>query len=120
MAINVLQIAWVMFAAAAVGGLLFVVLSLLRVTYPRWFALGHGALGLLACVVLAGRVLGDGGAASPQARWALCLLVATFLGGALLFGWWRPRRGRLWLALGHGRAVRRRLPGRRLTRVSGP
>lgn len=99
---NLLRLSWFLFAAGACGGATFVVMSVMRTSYPRWFAAGHGLLGLTASAFLAVAVLKEGGSASPQATWALGLLVAGLLGGAVLFGWLKVRRGRVWLALGHG------------------
>jgi peptidoglycan/LPS O-acetylase OafA/YrhL len=78
---------WVL-AAAAAGGLLFGLLSAMKVRYPSWFGLGHGVLGLTGLIML-GYALYTAGpdTAIPQtAYWALGLLGAAFLGGALFFG----------------------------------
>jgi hypothetical protein len=100
--VNLLRLSWFLFAAGACGGALFVLMSVRRIAYPRWFAAGHGLVGLTACVLLTIGVLDATSAAPMRAAWALALLVVAMLGGAFLFGWLQVRRARVPLALGHG------------------
>lgn len=99
---TLLQLAFLMFAAGACGGVLFVVLGVLKVRYPRWFGAGHGLLGLVACGVLGKAVFLSEAPVPPQATWALAVFVAALLGGVTLFRLLAVQRGRLLLALGHG------------------
>ncbi len=96
-------IAFVMFAAGAAGGVLFAVLRLANVHYPRWFGAGHGLLGLTAVCVLGYAVSQSvDGAPRTQATWALGVFIAGLLGGVTFFRLLpRPRRPML-LVLGHG------------------
>jgi hypothetical protein len=99
---TLLQIACLMFAAGAAGGVLFTVLTALRLPYPRWFGAGHGLLGLAAVGVLAYAVFRGAEPVPQHATWALAVLTAAMLGGVTLFRVIKPRHGRVWLAMGHG------------------
>lgn len=99
---TLLQIAFYMFAAGACGGVSFTILTALKRPYPRWFAAGHGLLGLSALLLLAYAVFLAAQPVPPQATGALAVLAAALLGGELLFRLMSPRRGRVWLAIGHG------------------
>ena len=100
---SLIQIAFLMLAAGACGGALFVVLLARGVHYPAWFGAGHGLLGL-AAVGLLGFALkqATGGMPTPQAWWALGVLAAALLGGVTLFRFMFPSRRPIWLALMHG------------------
>ncbi|MFT6056787.1 hypothetical protein [Zhongshania sp. BJYM1] len=94
---------WVL-AAAASGGLLFALLSAMKVRYPSWFGVGHGVLGFVGLIML-GYALYTAGpdATIPQtAYWALGLLGAAFLGGALFFGVVFRQAKPWWAILSHG------------------
>lgn len=99
---TLLQIACLMFAAGAAGGVLFTLLTALKLRYPRWFGAGHGLLGLAAVLVLAYAVYAGDQPVPQLATWALAVLAAALLGGVTLFRVMAPRRGRVLLALGHG------------------
>lgn len=100
---SLFQIAFLMLAAGACGGVLFAVLQGLRIAYPRWFGAGHGLLGLAGVGTLAWAVVHLPGAtlASP-AVWALGAFAAALLGGVTLFRWLSPQRRPLVLVLMHG------------------
>jgi hypothetical protein len=100
---SLIQIAFVMLAAGACGGLLFVVLLARGVRYPAWFGAGHGLLGL-AAVGLLGFALNQAsnGMPTPQAWWALGVLAAALLGGVSLFRLLFPARRPIALVLMHG------------------
>ncbi len=71
----------IVFALAAVGGLVLAS-HLFRGQFPPWaLSIGHALLGALGLVLLIAAVLG--GAASP-ANWALIILVVAALGGFFL------------------------------------
>jgi hypothetical protein len=99
---NLQQISFAMFAAAASGGVLFTVLILLKKHYPRALAAGHGVLGVSALVVL-GLALSKSATPVPATGWwAIGSLGAASCGGVLLFRVLRPKGRRLLLALMHG------------------
>jgi hypothetical protein len=99
---NLQQIAFAMFAAAAGGGLLFTALISLRKHYPRALAAGHGLLGVSALTVL-GYSLSESPAPVPATGWwAIGVLGAACCGGVLLFRVLRLKGRRLSLALMHG------------------
>jgi hypothetical protein len=94
---------WVL-AATAAGGLLFGLLAAMKVAYPSWFGLGHGALGLAGLLIL-GYALYTAGpeiAIPDGAYWALGLLGAAFLGGGLFFGVLFRQARPWWAIAGHG------------------
>ncbi|MDY6890742.1 MAG: hypothetical protein SVU24_03935 [Pseudomonadota bacterium] len=94
---------WVL-AATAAGGLFFGLLSAMNVRYPSWFSLGHGVLGLIGLIMLGYALYTTGpGTATPQsAYWALGLLGAAFLGGALFFGVVFRQAKPRWAMVTHG------------------
>ncbi len=94
---------WVV-AATAVGGLLLGLLSAMKIHYPSWFGLGHGGLGLAGLIGL-GYALYSGGldaALWQAAAWALGLLGAAFLGGAVFFGVLFRQVKPWWAIVAHG------------------
>jgi hypothetical protein len=97
------QIAFLMLAAGACGGALFIVLLTMRIRYPTWFGAGHGLLGL-AAIGLLGFALWQSSTMKtlPQAWWAFGVLAAALLGGVTLFRLLFPERRPIWLALMHG------------------
>lgn len=99
---SLIQIAFFMLAAGASGGLLFTSLIAMNKRYPRWFASGHGLLGLAALGVL-GYALSQSTTPLPTAAWwSIGVLGMTWCGGLLLFRVLRPKVSRLLLALMHG------------------
>jgi hypothetical protein len=100
---SLVQIAFLMLAAGACGGVLFVVLLARGVRYPAWFGAGHGLLGL-AAIGLLGFALQQAasGMPAPRAWWALGVLAAALLGGVTFFRLLFPTRRPIWLALMHG------------------
>ena len=98
-----IQIAFLMLAAGACGGLLFTGLRLLRVPYPRWLGAAHGLLGLAALATL-GLALAQAPSEAPltQAWWALGVFTAALLGGLMFFRWRRRPNQSLVMALMHG------------------
>jgi len=99
---NLQQISFAMFAAAASGGLLFTALISFRKHYPRALAAGHGLIGVSAWAVL-GYALSESPAPVTAAGWwAIGVLGAAGCGGGLLFRVLRLKGRRLSLALMHG------------------
>jgi hypothetical protein len=79
-----MNIAAVLFAAAALGGLALAGLRLSgRELPPLWLAIVHGLAAATGLIMLIVAVIGS--AASAQARWALGLFVVAALGGFALF-----------------------------------
>lgn len=100
---SLIQIAFLMLAAGACGGALFIVLLLMGVRYPAWFGMGHGLLGLAAIGLLGfALVQASSGMPAPRAWWALGVLAAAMLGGFTLFKLLLPERRPIGLALMHG------------------
>lgn len=91
-------------AVVASGGLLLALLSITNMRYPSWFGLGHGGLALVGLVALGYALYNAGPDASiPQAAfWALGLLAAAFLGGALFFGVLFRHAKPRWAIMAHG------------------
>jgi hypothetical protein len=102
-AMSLFQIAFLIFAAGAGGGVLFTALLALGVRYPRWMGAGHGTMGLLALAVL-GYALSQAPADAGLSRawWALGVFALALLGGLTLFRFLFPQRRPLVLALLHG------------------
>jgi len=101
---ELIQWSFWLLAAAAAGGLFFGLLSAMKVSYPSWFGLGHGGLGLAGLVTLGYALYSAGpdAALPPAAIWALGLLGAAFLGGALFFGVLFRQAKPWWAFVGHG------------------
>lgn len=100
---SLLQIAFLMLAAGACGGLLFTGLRLLRVPYPRWFGAAHGLLGLAALATLGlALATAPADASLTRAWWALGVFAAALLGGLTFFRWLRRPNTSLVMALMHG------------------
>jgi peptidoglycan/LPS O-acetylase OafA/YrhL len=79
-----LSIAAILFAVAALGGLLLAFNHFTGRARPWPLAIIHGAVAASAFVVFLLAVV-QGGAASPKVYWSLGLFAAAALGGLLLF-----------------------------------
>jgi len=79
-----MQVAAILFAMAAAGGLLMLVMCLRGADRPpTWLALGHGALAVAGLITLILAAVNDG---LPQlAQIALGVFVLAALGGSFLF-----------------------------------
>jgi hypothetical protein len=99
---NLPQLSFAMFAAAASGGLLFTVLILVKKHYPRALAAGHGLLGVSALALLGYALFSSPTPVSAAGWWAIGVLGAATCGGVLLFRVWRLNAPRWLLALMHG------------------
>jgi hypothetical protein len=96
------QIAFVLFAAVASGGVLMTGLIVFRVRLPGFLGPAHGLAGLAALVFLFGINL-HGGDATPSTQWwALGVFFAGFVGGLLLFRVLFKEKAPLPLAALHG------------------
>jgi hypothetical protein len=97
---SLIQIAFLMLAAGASGGVLFAVMIALGVRYPSWFGAAHGLLGL-AAVALLGYALMQG---TPPVRawWAFGVFATGLVGGVTLFRLIFPDRRPLAMAAMHG------------------
>ena len=105
-AVAMLQVAVLLFALTAAGGLVMAGIRLLRKhNPPAWLSMVHGLLAAAALTLVAYAVLA-GGAPSP-AGWALVLFVLVAGGGAAmnLLWQWRQRPLPVPLMLGHGAAA---------------
>ncbi|MCP4059562.1 MAG: hypothetical protein GY738_20115 [Pseudoalteromonas sp.] len=101
---GLIQWSFWMLVAAAAGGLFFGLLSVMKVRYPSWFGLGHGALGLAGLMTL-GYALYGAPPNVPLPRpviYAFWLLSFSFFGGAVLFGMLFRQSKPLWAIVGHG------------------
>lgn len=99
---NLMQIAFIVFAAIAAGGLLMAAMIAVKARIPAFMSAGHGlgALGALALLFVANL---QGGEATPAlAWWALIVFLAGFTGGMLLFRVLFKNKAPLPLALVHG------------------
>lgn len=99
---TLIQSAYVALAAAASGGLLFVLLLVTGTRYPRWFGAGHGALGLLGLALMGLALFGQGAEYPARATWGFAVVTAALLGGATFFRLIHRDRRPLPLALAHG------------------
>lgn len=95
------QIAFVLFAAAAAGGLLMVGMIIAKIQIPSFLGPVHGltALGALATLLVANL---QGEATLERAWWALGVFAAGLIGGVLFFRVLFPRSAPLFLIAGHG------------------
>lgn len=99
---NLTQIAFVLFALIALGGLTMTAMIAGRIRIPAFMGVGHGLGALAALAVLfAANLLGED--ATPSAAWwALVVFLAGFTGGMLLFRVLFREKAPLALALVHG------------------
>lgn len=99
---NLVQWAFVVLAAGASGGLLFVMLLMAGKRYPRWFGAGHGVLGLMGLALMGFALFGQGAVLPTRAYWGFAVVAAALLGGATLFRLVHRDRRPLPLAVAHG------------------
>jgi hypothetical protein len=97
---SLIQIAFLMLAAGACGGVLFTVLIAMGVRYPSWFGAGHGLLGLAALGVLGFALTQT--ALPVRGWWAFGVFAAGLIGGLTLFRMIFPDRRPIAAALLHG------------------
>jgi hypothetical protein len=95
------QIAFVMFALVAGGGVLMVGMIVAKQKIPALIHTGHGLFGLAALAVLFAANL-HGANTPPQAWWALGVFASGLVGGLTLFRVLFAGRPTLLLALMHG------------------
>lgn len=85
MDLNLTQIAFVLFAAIAAGGLTMAAIIAAKKNVPGFMGVGHGLGGLAALGVLFAANLKGGDATPDAAWWALVVFLAGLIGGLLLF-----------------------------------
>ncbi len=96
------QIAFLLFAAIAAGGLTMAAIIAFGKSPPSFMGPGHGIGGLAACGLLFYANL-QGGDATPEAAWwALIVFVSGLAGGLLLFRVLFKGATPLILIAGHG------------------
>jgi hypothetical protein len=98
---NLTQIAFVLFAAIAAGGLGMALMIAAKVRLPSFFGPAHGLGGLGALAVLFIANL-QGEATPTLAWWALGVFTAGLVGGLMLFRVLFPKNTPLLLIAGHG------------------
>lgn len=98
---NLTQIAFLLFAAIAAGGLLMGAMILGKLRIPAFLGPAHGLGGLVALAVLAAANL-QGEATPERAWWALGVFAAGFVGGLLFFRVLFKQSAPLILVAGHG------------------
>jgi hypothetical protein len=81
--VNLTQIAFIVFAAIAAGGLLLLTAAIAGLRMPRFIGPAHGLGGFVALILLA--VANLSAVAPDRAWWALAVFIAGFLGGGMLF-----------------------------------
>ena len=96
------QIAFALFAAVAMGGLVMTLMILVRVRLPAFLGPAHGLGGLAALLFLFGVNLHSGDATPTTAWWALGVFFLGFVGGLLLFRVLFKEKAPLSLAALHG------------------
>lgn len=99
-----LQIAFLLFAAIAAGGVMIAGLVAAKVRFPAFLGMGHGLGALAALGFLLYVNLSAGAATPPRAWWAFAVFAAGFSGGVLLFRVLFKNNATLPLALMHGSA----------------
>ncbi|WP_428313326.1 hypothetical protein [Hydrocarboniphaga sp.] len=99
---KLMQVAFLLFAAVAAGGVLLSLLVGLRLRFPAWLGSAHGLAGLGALAFLFATNLLGGAETTPRAWWALGVFTSGFFGGLLLFRVIFKQRATLPLALMHG------------------
>jgi hypothetical protein len=98
--IKLIQVAFVLLAAGAAGGLLLTLLVALKVRFPALLGTGHGLTGLLGLALLYAAHLGGEAPAGPW--WGLIVITLTMLGGLVLLRTIYRNNIPVLLALGHG------------------
>jgi hypothetical protein len=99
---SLLQIAFLVLAVIASGGVLMAAMILFKLKLPSFFPPSHGigALAALALLFVANLQYGD--ALPSGAWWALGVLTAGLIGGLLFFRVLFKQSAPLWLIAGHG------------------
>lgn len=98
---STIQIAFVLFAAIAAGGLLLAGLIAAKAPFPGFFGPAHGIGALVAlAVLLYANITGD--ATPDRAWWAFGVFAAGLVGGFTLFRVLFRKRAPLWMIAGHG------------------
>jgi hypothetical protein len=83
--VSLLQIAFLMFAAIAAGGLSLAGMIATNLRIPGFMGAGHGLGGLAALATLFAACLQGGDATPERAWWALVVFLGGLIGGLLLF-----------------------------------
>lgn len=102
MDLNLTQIAFLLFAAIAAGGLLMTFMIAAKLRIPSFIGVAHGLGALAALGLLFAANLRGGDSTAPMAWWALIVFLAGFTGGMLLFRVLFKDKAPLPLALMHG------------------
>lgn len=97
---TLIQIAFLLLAAGACGGLLMTFLVAVRVRYPSLLGSGHGVAGLLGLALL--YVAHLRGAAPEGAWWGVIVITFAMLGGLVLLRTLFAEKIPLAVALAHG------------------
>lgn len=98
---NLTQIAFLLFAAIAAGGLMMAAMILGKMRIPAFLGPAHGLGGLAAVAVLAAaNLLGD--STPERAWWALGVFTAGLVGGLIFFRVLFKHSAPLFLVAGHG------------------
>lgn len=85
MDLNLTQIAFILFAAIAAGGLTMAGMIVAKMSIPSFMGAGHGLGGLAALGVLFAANLKGGDATPALAWWALVVFLGGLIGGLLFF-----------------------------------
>ncbi|MCX7059446.1 MAG: hypothetical protein NTZ11_00985 [Gammaproteobacteria bacterium] len=96
------QIAFLLFAAIAAGGLTMGAIIAFGKSPPAFMGVGHGLGGLAACATLFVANLQGGDATPDMAWWALIVFTSGLIGGLLLFRVLFKGATPLFLVAGHG------------------
>ncbi|MES2682033.1 MAG: hypothetical protein V4650_00800 [Pseudomonadota bacterium] len=99
---TLLQIAFLLFAAVAAGGLLMALMLAMKARIPALIATGHGLAGLASVALLFVANLRGGETTPALAWWALGVFTGGLIGGLLLFRVLFKDRATLGLAAVHG------------------
>ena len=97
-----IQLAFLLFAAIAAGGLLMAALVMAKVKIPSFIPPAHGLGGLAALAFLFWVNLQGGDATADRAWWALAVFAGGFVGGLLFFRVLFKQSAPLVLIAGHG------------------
>lgn len=97
-----IQLAFLLFAAIAAGGVLMALLILAKIKIPSFIPPAHGLGGLAALAFLFWVNLQGGDATPERAWWALVVFTGGFVGGLLFFRVLFKQSAPLFLVAGHG------------------
>jgi len=100
--VTLTQIAFLLFAAIAAGGLTMGAIIAFGKSPPSFMGVGHGLGGLAACATLFVANLQGGDATPDMAWWALIVFTSGLIGGLLLFRVLFKGATPLFLVAGHG------------------